>query len=276
MNLFDLDDRVTAAAVAATGTIIGAVIQLRAAWRREVSERARGTPMTKKSRRGPVLAVFLLVFAAGVGGFAFSQYLVKQWDRDSAAAVRGELQQQLAQINATAQRLERATLGEHEAAAHAEGDPGGAADVTVTMTVGPCHARAAGADAAPPCSEQEALRVTLCGSVPLSAVVNEVTVYARPEDSARPWPESKAAPGQDVGQARFSEKPFERAESDQTRQVCTAFVDWDGEHATSARLVVKYTAPPASGLRSASAATTAAHEEAHATVMPISEQVKVP
>ena len=271
MNLFDLDDRVTAAAVAATGTIIGAVIQLRAAWRREVSERARGAPMTKKSRRGPVLAVFLLFFAAGVGGFAFSQYLVKQSDRDSAAAVRGELQQQLAQINATAQRLERATLGEHEAAAHADGDRGGAGDVTVTMTVGPCHARAAGADAAPPCSEQEALRVTLCGSVPLSAVVNEVSVYARPEDSPRPWSESKAAPGQDVGQARFSAKPFERAETDQTKQVCTAFADWDWEHATNARLVVKYSAPPAGGLSNVSAAPAAAHEVAHPAVL--SEQV---
>lgn len=276
MNLFDLDDRVTAAAVAATGTVIGALIQLRAAWRREVSERARGAPMTKKSRRGPVLAVFLLLMAACVAGFALSQYLVKQSDRDSAAAVRGELQQQLAQINATAQRLERATLGEHEAAAHADGDRGGAGDVTVTMTVGPCHARAAGADAAPPCSEQEALRVTLCGSVPLSAVINEVTVYARPEDSARPWPESKAAPGQDVGQARFAEKPFERAESDQTKQVCTAFADWDGEHATSARLMVKYAPSPASALRTASAGPPAAHEQAHAAVMPISEQVKVP
>jgi hypothetical protein len=99
-----------------------------------------------------------------------------------------------------------------------------------------------------------------------------------------------------VGQARFSDKPFERAESDQTKQVCTAFSAWDGEHATSARLVVNYTASPAAGLRNASvpspgngvsnastpspasglsnasAAPAAAREMAHAAAV-ISEQV---
>ena len=64
MNL-GLDDNVVAAAVAAAGTVIGALIQLRITWRKEVSERARGVPMTKKSRRGPVLAVGLLLSARG-------------------------------------------------------------------------------------------------------------------------------------------------------------------------------------------------------------------
>jgi hypothetical protein len=103
MNL-GLDDNVVAAAVAAAGTVIGALIQLRVTWRKEVSERARGVPLTKKSRRGPVLAVGLLLSAAAVGGFAFSQYLVKQSDRESAT-LRGELQAQLTQIRATAERL---------------------------------------------------------------------------------------------------------------------------------------------------------------------------
>ena len=112
MNLLNLDDKVVAAAVAAAGTVIGALIQLRASWRKEVSERARGVPMTKKSRRGPVLALGLLLGAAAVGGFSLSQYLVKQSERETAA-LRGELQAQLTQISATAQRLERATLSDH-------------------------------------------------------------------------------------------------------------------------------------------------------------------
>jgi len=53
MNLFDLDDKVTAAAVAAAGTVIATLIQLHVTRRKEVSERARGVPATKKSRRGP-------------------------------------------------------------------------------------------------------------------------------------------------------------------------------------------------------------------------------
>jgi hypothetical protein len=70
-------------------------------------------------------------------------------------------------------------------------------------------------------------------------------MYARPEDSPQPWSESRVTPGQDVGRARFADKAFERAESDQTKQVCTGFASWDGEHGYSARLVVKYVIAPA-------------------------------
>ena len=263
MNLFDLDDRVTAAAVAATGTVIGALIQLRAAWRNEVSARARGVPVTKKSRRGPVLAVFLLLVAAGVGGFALSQWLMQQSQRESEA-LRGELHTQLAQISATAERLERATQQERTAVGRADAD---VQAVTVTTTVGPCRARSAGSgDAA--CSEQEALRVSLCGSVPASAVVTDMALYARPEESPRSWSDSRVAPGQDVGQARFSDKPFERPESDQSRQVCAGFSDWDGQQAYSARLVVKYGPGPAPR-----EAALTAREASRATVTAVSDRV---
>jgi len=262
MSPFDLDDRVIAAAVAAAGTIVGALIQLRVAWRKEVSERVRGVPITKKGRRGPVLAVLLLLIAAGVGGFALSQYIVSQSDRASAALLHGELKAQLAQISAAAERLERATPNDRGPSGRPDDARRGAEDVTVTTTVGPCRTRAVAAtDAAPACSEQEALRVTLCGSVPASAVVTDMVLYARPEDSPQPWTESRVAPGQEVGRARFADKPFERAESDQTKQVCTGFSAWDAEHPYSARLVVKY------------AASAALREISHAIVVPVSEAV---
>ena len=98
---FNLDSNLVAAALTAVGTVIGALIQLRIAWRREVSDRARGVPVTRKSRRGPVLAVFLLLVAAGLGGFALSEYLVGQSARESAK-MRGELHAQVAQISAAA------------------------------------------------------------------------------------------------------------------------------------------------------------------------------
>jgi hypothetical protein len=247
MNLSDLDDKVAAAAIAAAGTVIGALVQLRVAWRKEVSERARGVPVTKKSRRGPVLAVGLLLIAAAVGGFAFSQYLVGQADRESAAA-RGELQTQLKQISATAERLERATLRDRESGGRAADGHVTGEGVTVATTVGPCRAHGVVApDAATACAEPEALRVTLCASVPSSAVVTETVLYARPEESRGPWNESRVTPGQDVGHARFPDKPFERTDADQTKQVCTAFTSWDGEQAYSARLVVKYAFAPAAG-----------------------------
>ena len=242
-NFLDLDDRVVAAAVAATGTVIGALIQLRVAWKKEVSERARGVPVTKKSRRGPVTAVVLLLVAAGVGGFAFSQSLVIKSERETAE-LRGELRTQLEQINATAARLELATMGDRQAS-HATDAKRAPDDVAVTATVGPCHARAAaGSDGAPACTEQEAQRVTLCASVPASAPSMDITLSARPEDSALAWADSKVTAGQDLGKARFADKPFERAESDRTKQICTGFSAWDGEHAYSARLVVRYAAAP--------------------------------
>ncbi len=262
MNLFDFDSR-TAAAVAAAGTVIGALAQLRVAWRKEVSERARGVPATKKSRRGPVLAVSLLLIAAAVCGFALSQYLVRRSDHE-AAALRGELQTQLARISATAERLERAAPSDHGSSAHVEDDRRGAEDVAVTTTLGPCRPSAgAAADGTPACSEQEAQRVTLCGSVPSSATITATVLYARPEESRQPWTESRVAPGQDVGRARFADKTFERAESDGTKQVCTGFSAWDGEQAYSARLVVTFVASPA------------AHEVSQAAVVPISDVVSL-
>jgi len=268
MSLFDLDDRVTAAIIAAIGTVIGALIQLRIAWRKQMTERARGTPVTKKSRRGPVLAVFVLLIAAGVGGFAFSQYLMAQSNRDSAA-LRGEMQMQLAQISATAERLERVQLrnrGSNESEAQsAEDARRGAEGVAATTTVGPCRARAAqsSGNAERACSEQDALQVTLCASVPSSAAVTDVALYARPADAQQSWTESLVTVGQDVGRARFTEKPVERAESDQTKLVCANFASWDGERAQSARLVVKYSA----------ALPAPTREMSHAAVTPAAERI---
>ncbi|MGC1519968.1 MAG: hypothetical protein WA803_00390 [Steroidobacteraceae bacterium] len=237
--MFDLDDKVTAAAVAAAGTVIGSLIQLRFSWRKEVSERARGVPATKKSRRGPVLAVGLLLVGAAAGGFALSQFLVKQSDVESAA-LRAQLQAQLAQLSATAARLERVALSDHGAGARSADDHHATEGVAATTTVGPCRARALVPDAAPACDEKEAQQVTLCASVPALAEVTAMDLYARPEDSPQPWSESRVTAGQDAGHARFAEKAFERAESDQTKQVCTGFSSWDGEHGYSARLVVRY------------------------------------
>ncbi|HWX79808.1 MAG TPA: hypothetical protein VNZ02_06965 [Steroidobacteraceae bacterium] len=245
MNMFDLNNQVVAAAVCAAGTVVGSLIQLRVVWRKETSERSRGVPVTKKTRRGPVLAVCLLLVGAAVGGFALSQYFVQRSDLESAA-VRGQLQVQLAQIIATAERLERATLGDHGAGARAVDDRRGEQAATVTTTVAPCRA-ATGvvADATPACDEQGAQPVTLCASVPAMAAVTAMDLYARPDDSTQPWTDNRVAPGQAIGRARFADKPFERSDSDQTKQVCTGFSSWDAEKRYSARLVVKYAIAPA-------------------------------
>jgi len=72
----NLSDPVVAALIIASGTVLTALVQLRISWRKELRERERGQPITKKTRRGPVLFIFALFIAAGVGGFALSQYFV--------------------------------------------------------------------------------------------------------------------------------------------------------------------------------------------------------
>ena len=240
MGLFGFDDKVLAAAIAATGTVIGALIQLRIAWRKEVSARARGVPVTRKSRSGPILAVGLLLVASAVGGFAASQYWVGRMDREPSLA-RSELQAQLQRISVMAERLEKATERERDSNVRALGGPVGTEGVTVSATVGSCRAAGAVASEKPQeCAEQEALRVTLCASAPASAVVTDTALYARPAASVRPWSESRVEPGRDAGRVRFKDRPFERADSDEAKSVCAEFSSWDAEQAYSARLDVKY------------------------------------
>src|SRR5512134_2727975 len=100
-----------AALIGAAATVLAALVQLRLSWRNELKERERGQPITKKSRRGPVIFVFALMIAAAVGGFALSEYFVslRNGDRDT---LRAELQSQLSKISASAARLEQARLNE--------------------------------------------------------------------------------------------------------------------------------------------------------------------
>src|SRR5262245_7480484 len=141
MDFSRLSEPVVAAMIGAIATVVTALIHLRISWRKEIRERERGQPITKKSRRGPVLVVFALLIAAAVGGFALSQYFVslRTEDRD---ALRADLQSKLSEINATALRLAEARMNERKqietevqrADASRQGEEGAAA----TALVGPC------------------------------------------------------------------------------------------------------------------------------------------
>jgi len=236
------DPVVSAALIGASGTVLTALVQLRISWRREMKERERGQPITKKTRRGPVMAVFALMIAAAVGGFALSQYFqsLREDDRDS---LRAELQAKLSEINATAVRLEQTRTTEraqieseaHRADSARLGDEGAAA----SMVVGPCKPEGV-PGARQECTEQSALRVALCVRVPASASVKEVQLYTRFEDSRQGWTDSKVQAGQDAGEARFSEKSFERPDDAGAKQVCQGFVSWNREKSRLARILVKY------------------------------------
>jgi hypothetical protein len=241
MDFPSLSEPLTAALIGALATVAGALVQLRISWRREMKERERGQPITKKTRRGPVIVVFALLVAAAVGGFALSQYFVslREGDRDT---LRADLQSKLSEINATATRLEQARMNERgqietevqRADASRLGEEGAAASVVV----GPCKPEGV-PGAREECTEQSALRIAVCARVPASATVREVQLYIAPENSKQPWQDSRVQPGQEAGQARFADKFSERPDGD-AKQVCQRFANWSGEKSRIARILVKY------------------------------------
>jgi hypothetical protein len=105
----NMPDAVLAALIGASATTITALIQLRLSWRKELRDRERGQPISKRSRRGPVLFVFALMIASAVGGFAASQYAMA-WRHGDRDLLREEMQAKLAEISSGAAQLERARL----------------------------------------------------------------------------------------------------------------------------------------------------------------------
>src|SRR5215510_7832201 len=141
MDFSHPSESLIAAAIGALATVITALIQLRISWRKELRERERGQPITKKSRRGPVVVVFALMIGAAVGGFALSQYFVSL-QTTSRDELRADLNAMRAELSATAARVEQSRTNERKeietevqrADASRLGDEGAAASVLV----GPC------------------------------------------------------------------------------------------------------------------------------------------
>ena len=242
MDFSHLSEPLIAAMIGAAATVATALVQLRISWRKEIRERERGQPITKKSRRGPVIVVFVLLVAGAVGGFALSQYFVslREGDRD---ALRADLQSKLSEINATALRLAEARMNERKqietevqrADASRQGEEGAAASVVVA----PCKPEGV-PGARQECTEQSALRITVCARVPAGATIKEVQLYIRSDDPKQGWPEARVQPGQEVGQSRFADKFSERPEDADSKQVCQGFSNWSPNKSRFARVVVKY------------------------------------
>ncbi|MGH8759485.1 MAG: hypothetical protein ACREVW_08245 [Burkholderiales bacterium] len=238
----NLSDPVTAALIGAAATFVTAVIQLTTNARRQAAERAAGKPASRKS--GSWLAIFALVLAALVGGYALSEYQRYSLRQDDKV-LREEMQSRLRDISAAAVRLERAGLeknGQSEADARLAAERRrGAEGVAAIISVPPCRAPKAGLAQAPAaCAEKEALRTTLCAVVPASATVTEVQVFTRIEDAQQPWDEARVRAGQDAGAAKFVDAYFERAQGNESKEVCQHFAHWNSQKGRSARILVKY------------------------------------
>jgi len=242
MDFPNVSEPLTAALIGALATVAGALVQLRISWRREMKERERGQPITKKTRRGPVIVVFALLVAAAVGGFSLSQYFVslREGDRDS---LRADLQSKLSEINATATRLEQARMNERRQieteVQRADASRLGEQGASASVVVGPCKPEGV-PGAKQECTEQSAMRIAICARVPASATVREVQLYVRAANSKQPWEEARVQAGQDAGQARFADKFTERPDGDAGKEICQGFANWSGEKSRTARILVKY------------------------------------
>lgn len=239
----NLSDPVMAALIGAGATFATAIFQLTSNARRQAAERAAGKPASRKS--GSWLAIFALVLASLVTGYALSEYQTYSGRQDEKM-LRDELLVRVRDISAAAVRLERAGMkknGQSETAARLTAErQRGAEGVAAIISVPPCRAARAGSAQAPAaCAESEALRTTLCAVVPASATVTEVQVFTRLDDAQQPWDEARVQAGKDTSAAKFVDAHFERARGNESKEVCQHFAHWNSQKGRSARIVVKYT-----------------------------------
>ncbi|HEX4648290.1 MAG TPA: hypothetical protein VH111_05660 [Steroidobacteraceae bacterium] len=247
-----MSDSVLAAIIAGTATLSASLLQLRSALLRDA---ARGGSAARRKNRVQKILLLVVVGAAAVGGFALSQWL-NSGERLAQKTLQQELQARVAEISRTASQLELTRAG-----ARAEIETGvlrqlGANGVVITATVAACRpalvisapgsASPPGLSAPPPaagraCTEAEASPVTLCATIPASARITEVELFSRLADSDAPWSANRFVPGQESGQARFTEKYSQMPPEGGTQQVCQGFAHWSAEHARSVRMVVRYT-----------------------------------
>ena len=237
----NLSDPVTAALIGASATFATALFQLLVNARRQAAERAAGKPVSRKS--GTWLAIFALMLAAAVGGYAFAEYQIFR-DREDDKVLRQEMQTRLRDIGDAAVRLERAGLQKNdqtgaEARLAAERRRG-ADGVAAVIGLPPCVNSQSASESSAGCNEGNALHVAVCAIIPATAVVTEVQVFTQLEDSLQPWPEARVQPGQDAGAAKFIDAFYERTQAD-AKEVCQRFVHWNSQKARLARILVKFT-----------------------------------
>jgi hypothetical protein len=230
-----------ASLIGATATITASFLNLRMAWKKELLARANQKPVTKKSSRGPILALLALLLASAVGGFALSYYLGLK-GRTDTVALEAELRSKIEQLNVSALRLEKVSLNGADAIAQQVRDEErrnrGLEGVAAMVRLEKCVA-AGVVEGQAACNESTAHPVRLCTEIPAAANVSAIDLYARPEGDARPWSENRVIAGNDFGGGRFTNRS-ERLIGDTAKQVCQDLLHWNSEHAVNGRMVVRY------------------------------------
>lgn len=231
----DLSETILAAMIGAFATVSAAVFQIFSSIK---SAKKVETKPRKGSTMRSILAVLALMVASAVGGFLYSE-LLKQRDGDDLRAMRDELRE--------LKDLARATREPMPMVAQTAMEPAPAV-VPVSQSQTSQHVESVayvpacrkGSHELGACSEQDAQRIALCGSIPAYARIEQIELFAQPDAVQKPWSEHRATLDQDLGGARFTGKSFEYAQSAETKAVCVNFMQWSSEHSHIARVVVSY------------------------------------
>ena len=237
-----VSETISAAMIGAAATMLTAIFQLFLAFR----NRAKVETRPKRSTMRPLVAVFALLIASAVGGFAYSELRAER-AREDTRELRKELTSQLQALALSMAKLE--LLGDERAEELGLGAlaTGSAPDQSIesTVRVAACHSDKPAVGNEPvSCGESDATQVELCADVPASANVTAIELYARAEQSADAWDKSGVALDQDFGGGRFVASTFTYPPNTDVRAVCTRLAHWNTEQGHVARMVVRYTLTP--------------------------------
>src|SRR6516225_7099956 len=131
-----IPDSVLAAIIAGPATLSASFVQLRSALLREAA--GRSSAASRRRNRLQLIILVAIIGAAGVCGFALSQWLTSG-ERAAQAVLQRELQARVAEISRTASQLELARGSER-----ADIESGvlrriGSDGIVVMVTVAPCR-----------------------------------------------------------------------------------------------------------------------------------------
>jgi len=235
-----LSETIVAAMIGAVATVLTALFQI-------FSSMKSSRKVEVKPRRGSttrsVLAVLALMVASAAGGFLYSE-LLKQGDIEELRAMRRELRELkdlTTAARATTDALPPASAPERiDAVATPVDLPAAAANRAESVAYVPACRRVVEGQPSAPCTEAEAQRIALCGSIPSYARIETIDLFAQPDAVQNPWEQHRVSWEQDLGGARFTGKSFEYAQSTDLKAVCVNFVQWSSEHSHIARIVVNY------------------------------------
>lgn len=238
----DVSETILAAMIGALATVVTALFQLFSSFKQQRSSKVDVRPKSKRSTMRSVLAVLALMVASGAGGFLYSEF-IKERASEDMRAMRGELKELRSMIAAEreAARAEAVNSIEPAPVDHTPvtlpASMDSVADSVESVVYVPA-CRAAGVTNT--CSEQEAQRIALCGTIPSYARVDRIQLFAQPDAMQHAWDKHQVTFEQDLGGARFTGNFFEYAQGEDLKAVCVNFMQWSSEHPHIARIVVQF------------------------------------